>query len=125
MQAGLTPNLWWATKPAGLISGENVDRYENLILLCKVHHKLVDDQPDKFTVQILREMKRSHEDWAETKFRAESDLGSDDNREGSAFFDHVPETKEEIEYVMGFRPQSWEYLMFAGLLQVGLRDIQH
>lgn len=37
-------------------------------------------------------------------------------------FDHVPESNTEVEYVIGHRPQAWEYLMYAGLLQVGLRD---
>jgi hypothetical protein len=37
-------------------------------------------------------------------------------------FDHVPDSHAEIEYIMGHRPPAWEYLMYAGLLQVGLRD---
>lgn len=39
------------------------DSYENLILLCRIHHKLIDDLKEKYTVEILREMKDSHEAW--------------------------------------------------------------
>jgi hypothetical protein len=37
--------------------------YNNLILLCKVHHKLVDDQQNTFTKEILHKMKEQHEEW--------------------------------------------------------------
>ncbi len=36
------------------MSIEELDDYENLILLCKVHHKMVDDQPNTYTVDFLR-----------------------------------------------------------------------
>ena len=39
------------------------DKYANLILLCKIHHKLVDDQPGRYTVDYLRQMKADHEKW--------------------------------------------------------------
>lgn len=42
---------------------ERRDEYDNLILLCKVHHKLVDDQPNTYTVECLRKMKVIHEKW--------------------------------------------------------------
>ncbi|NIO67789.1 MAG: hypothetical protein GTN71_01675, partial [Anaerolineae bacterium] len=42
---------------------EQLDGYHNLILLCKVHHKLIDDEPDTHTVPRLRQMKAAHERW--------------------------------------------------------------
>lgn len=42
---------------------EPLDSYSNLILLCRVHHKLADDQPNQFTSENLRLLKRAHEDW--------------------------------------------------------------
>ena len=42
---------------------EEVDAYENLILLCKVHHKQVDDQPVEFDAARLRALRRRHEEW--------------------------------------------------------------
>jgi hypothetical protein len=40
---------------------EKLDEYENLILLCKVHHKIVDDQPNSYTAEGLRKLKLRHE----------------------------------------------------------------
>lgn len=37
------------------------DRYDNLILLCLEHHKVVDDDPTTWTVNRLHEMKHEHE----------------------------------------------------------------
>jgi hypothetical protein len=117
---------------AGLIPASEVDLYENLILLCKVHHKLIDDQPATYPVELLRAMKRDHEQWAEQKIRAETspavpatDLSQTQpvpDDETPEIVDRVPETAEEIDYVVGHRPWSWEYLMYAGLIHVGLRD---
>jgi hypothetical protein len=42
---------------------ERLDDPENLILLCRVHHKMVDDQFEKYTVALLLELKRNHEKW--------------------------------------------------------------
>ncbi|WP_330182161.1 HNH endonuclease [Nocardia sp. NBC_01503] len=53
---------------AGLIPAADLDKYDNLILLCKVHHKQIDDQPRFFNAEYLRELKAAHERWAAEKF---------------------------------------------------------
>ena len=40
---------------------EKVDDYSNLLLLCKVHHKLIDDQELEYTASRLTKLKASHE----------------------------------------------------------------
>lgn len=45
------------------ISEFKLDDISNLILLCKVHHKMVDDRPNTFTVDALRKLKADHEKW--------------------------------------------------------------
>jgi hypothetical protein len=35
--------------------------YANLIVLCRTHHGIIDDQPRTFTVELLKEMKEMHE----------------------------------------------------------------
>jgi hypothetical protein len=35
--------------------------YENLILLCRNHHKIVDAEPEKYTVELLKEIKQMQE----------------------------------------------------------------
>ena len=44
-----------------LISNRN--KYVNLLVLCKNHHKQVDDQPSAFPVAKLLQIKESHETW--------------------------------------------------------------
>jgi len=44
---------------------ERLDSYENLMLLCRIHHKMIDDQAETYTANILRQMKSNHENWVE------------------------------------------------------------
>lgn len=45
------------------MSDKERNAYNNLILLCKIHHKKVDDQSNMYTVEKLLEMKDKHEKW--------------------------------------------------------------
>lgn len=45
------------------LPSEYLDSYENWILLCPNHHRLVDAQPEHFDAQTLHEWKRCHEAW--------------------------------------------------------------
>lgn len=51
--------------PRGLASvpGMDFDGYYNRILLCRIHHRIVDDQPHQYTVEKLRGIKSQHEQW--------------------------------------------------------------
>jgi hypothetical protein len=51
------------------LAPEARDKYDNLILLCNVHHKLIDDQINTFSVQVLKEMKSLHENWVRESLR--------------------------------------------------------
>ena len=42
---------------------ENYDSYENLILLCRNHHKEIDELVDTFTEELLSYIKTNHENW--------------------------------------------------------------
>lgn len=42
---------------------DEIDTYENLILLCRIHHKMIDDQPETFTDTIIKQIKVNHELW--------------------------------------------------------------
>lgn len=59
----------------------DINANSNLILLCRNHHKLVDDQPERFTVEWLSDCKRAHE------FRIRSLLAVDIGRSGIASID--------------------------------------
>lgn len=42
---------------------ERRNYYDNLILMCGVHHKIIDDQTETHTVEKLKEYKTTHENW--------------------------------------------------------------
>lgn len=44
-----------------ILQQENNDTYDNLILLCPRHHKMIDDMPEKFPVEYLLSIKHQHE----------------------------------------------------------------
>jgi hypothetical protein len=50
--------------------GTDRDSLENLLLLCPVHHTIIDQQPQTYTVQVLTQMKNQHEQ----SIRAQQDL---------------------------------------------------
>lgn len=51
------------------IGRDDLDEYDNLVLLCKVHHKLVDDQPETYSVEKIREIKAAHERWVKERLK--------------------------------------------------------
>lgn len=51
---------------------DDVDGYDNLVLLCLEDDKRVDAQPAIFTVDRLRQVKADHEKWAAERFPGES-----------------------------------------------------
>lgn len=42
---------------------DDYDNYENLLLLCRNHHKEIDELIDTYTEELLRYMKVNHENW--------------------------------------------------------------
>jgi hypothetical protein len=51
------------TRGSAELELEQRDKYNNLILLCSNHHKLIDDRPGEFTIEILKQFKEAHEKW--------------------------------------------------------------
>lgn len=45
------------------LTSDERDLFQNLILMCKNHHKVIDDQEDKYSVEALHQMKLEHLDW--------------------------------------------------------------
>jgi DNA-directed RNA polymerase subunit RPC12/RpoP len=47
--------------PRYVAGSPKLDTYDNLILMCKKHHKIIDDNEGEYPAELLLEMKRSHE----------------------------------------------------------------
>lgn len=52
---------------AGRISFDQVDEYDNLILLCRNHHKIVDDQVSQYPPSEISRIKADHENWVKNQ----------------------------------------------------------
>ncbi len=63
------------------------DHYSNLILLCKVHHKQIDDQLAEYTVERLRAIKAAHEAEVRQHWTAEDARKQNDDFIYSGYID--------------------------------------
>lgn len=61
-----------------LLSTEDRDKFDNLLLMCKIHHKQIDDQPLTYTVDLLHQMKQDHLDWVSKNLSPDFDKQKDD-----------------------------------------------
>jgi HNH endonuclease len=72
-----------------------IDHVSNLLLLCKVHHKMVDDQYETYTTEVLRKIKADHEHWVRLAMVAAAQRHVDENQRtadlasGRTFVSHM------------------------------------
>lgn len=53
------------------MTDEERNCYDNRILVCSGHHKMIDDQFNTYTVEKLHEIKRKHESWVDNSIKKE------------------------------------------------------
>jgi hypothetical protein len=81
---------------------ERRDDYDNLILLCPTHHKVIDDNEDNWPVERLKEMKANHEAWVTNQIEVGKITMRDLNVEDFL-------TKRIQELVESFGDTIWVY----------------
>lgn len=45
------------------LSSDDRDRYANLILLCRHHHRIIDEDEERYPIELLHQIKVEHEQW--------------------------------------------------------------
>ena len=55
---------------------DKIDVYSNLILLCRIHHKIIDDHPEIYTAEFLFQLKAGHERWIKEALKLASSYKS-------------------------------------------------
>jgi hypothetical protein len=55
------------------LSEDDRDKYDNLILLCRKHHKIIDDQFNFYTIAKLNEVKKTHENWVKDSLKPDKE----------------------------------------------------
>lgn len=73
---------------------EQIDKYDNLILLCKEHHKSIDSDEKYYTLEIVKEIKRKHEVWVRNNLNIDQQQQKDDE----LFADYI----DQVERLANF-----------------------
>ena len=57
---------------------EDRNKYANLILVCRKHHKIIDDQHKFYTVEKLKSYKKTHETWVKNSLKPDNEKNNID-----------------------------------------------
>jgi HNH endonuclease len=88
------------------MSIDELDDYENLILLCKVHHKMVDDQPNSYSVNALKNLKKKHEKWVQKTLH---DAATSAKPQAPEFLSRITTGKELFSVIAGAHFSDFDY----------------
>jgi len=77
---------------------DQIDDLYNLILLCKSDHKMIDDQCSTYTVELLRLLKKQHEEWVRNKLAKDKSHQSDND---PTFLVHMNSGKDLFNTIDG------------------------
>jgi hypothetical protein len=125
----------------------DLDDPANLILLCRIHHKMVDDQHETYTIEVLRKLKANHEKWVSSTLtdgkridpvrirRIAGNIPSHlvrltsgralfaivDGASGYAFEHDEPKSETEAELLASFLQEAQDYGELSSDLDAGNR----
>lgn len=124
-----------------------LDEPDNLILLCRVHHKMVDDQCETYTVDTLKGRRAKHEQWVSSRLAPQGSVPPvrirctkdgtpahlvrlTTGREvgaiigdacGYSFHNDEPESEAEVELLAAFLQEAQDWGDLWGELEAGDR----
>jgi len=90
------------------LNSEQRDKYNNLLLLCNVHHKVIDDQVEHYTVDSLKNMKSVHESWVKSQLTS-FDMSKQGDDEIYIIYIEKLEELIDLEHW-----NTWSSWLFAG-----------
>ncbi|WP_291593369.1 HNH endonuclease signature motif containing protein [Bacteroides sp.] len=105
---------------------EDYDLYDNLILLCRNHHKEIDELTDTYTEELLRYVKKNHENWV----RKTINKAINEKEEAPRFLARITSGKELLRIITdshGYRtdydePINEEEVQYIGNIFQTLTD---
>ena len=93
------------------VSSQRINSYQNLILLCRNHHRVIDDPINgerEYTIETLYQMKRDHETWIR------NELGIDEERQrDEEYYAQIVEEWEEKCHVETWTALSSHILWYG------------
>jgi len=89
---------------------DQVNAYDNLILLCAADHRKIDAQPEAYPVEALRRLKHAHEQWVELTL-AIKEIGGSVQSSAPVFvrLDHTETGKQLLGVVGGCHAWQFEH----------------
>lgn len=93
---------------------EKREKYGNLILLCRVHHRIIDAQPNSYTVEQLHTLKAGHERWVRESLADYDGARQADEERYASIVDewvrrcHLSEWKAWTSWILGESSTLWE-----------------
>ena len=94
---------------------EKIDKYDNLVLLCRNHHKLIDDRATAYTVEKLKESKSIHEKWVRESLSSFDSQQQKDDEIYATYIEkwmelsHLDEWKGWSSHILGGgQPKLWK-----------------
>lgn len=101
------------------LTPEERDKYNNLILMCKVHHKMIDDQPLEYTVEKLHQMKTQHLEWV-TKNLSPDTYKQEDDEVYAAYIDKWVQLADLVNW------KSWSLgVLGGGQPQISVKQLEN
>jgi len=89
---------------------KDYDDYENLLLLCKNHHREIDELWETYTVEILKIIKKNHEKWIkETLEKGKNNISKGDR---SRFIPRITTGKQIVEVVKNVAAFNFDHCEF-------------
>ncbi len=80
---------------------EKIDKYENLVLLCRNHHKIIDDNPLNYPIDKLQSLKHEHEAWVKEKLANFNEVKQRDEEIYATYID------KWTEYADVYKWKNW------------------
>lgn len=82
------------------------DSYDNLLLLCRNHHKEIDTLTETYPEELLRYMKANHENWVSEALRSTLDIS---NHKTPKFLKRIISGKELVEIISDTHAYRTDY----------------
>jgi hypothetical protein len=70
---------------------DQIDEYYNIILLCKSDHKMVDDQYQTYSTDLLRLIKQNHENWVLERLKPND---KKEKKDDPSYLNHITSGKD-------------------------------
>jgi hypothetical protein len=105
---------------ASALTEEERDKYDNLILLCRKHHKIIDDQYNFHTVEKLLDLKKKHEEWVKVSLTIDTDT----NKEELVYATYIDEIAQAFDFEHWNDWTSWVFGGAQSINYLKLKELE-